>query len=110
MNKVVYTNHTSDTVYIGGIMVHPGFSRLVDPLLLPPLGIKTEADVSAGEDPDDQIGQLLALSVELIKADILHFADIEQLKMIAEAEINGKDRIGVKDAVAARILQLSQPD
>lgn len=101
MKKIPYHNTQNHAVFIGGVMVPSGETRLVDGSLLPPVPHQHPETVAA-----DPLAELLKGKVDEITAQLEHLS-LDELERLGDMEQTGQQRKGVLGAVAERLLALS---
>lgn len=101
MNKVSYTNETSNFKHVGGVTIPPGETRDVDPSLLP--GFEPEGKAPEAP-PVDPIADLLKNNVKDISAELVHLSD-EDLAHATSLEQDGQKRKSLIEAMTAENLR-----
>lgn len=98
-----WTNTTDRIQHLGGKMIRPGATRDVEETLLPGF-----APAAAAVEPDmDAVLELLEGSVDTVKEAVPRLEN-EDLDRLEAAEIAGKARKGVLEAVANERLERAQ--
>lgn len=104
MKKIPFYNDADHMVFMGGVMVPPGETRLVDESLLQP------ASAPAAEDDDGTTDHIQDKLVELLKNkqdDVLKALpdlSLEEVELLGDLEQAGQARKGILGAVAERLL------
>lgn len=98
MKQIPYFNDTTHTVFVGGVMVPAGESRLVDARLLPQHEVHEPAPEQA-----DPLAELLKGTVAEVVAKLpeLEHDDLERL---GELEQLGQARKGILGPIAETLL------
>lgn len=103
MNKIPVTNDTSHNLHVGGSVLRPGETQLVEPHLVPP-GMGEISDTVASSDETDHSAILAAVGTADILA-CLQDASAEKLDHIEKYEAEGKNRPAVMEGIAAERLR-----
>lgn len=103
MRKVPYYNPTDKTQHLGPVSVRPHSTREVDPRDIP--GYKPGA--AERPAPADPTLELLDNSIKDIAERLPDLSD-EELDSLEEAEINGKTRKGLLEAITEERLNREQ--
>lgn len=111
MKKIPYFNDADHVVFMGGVMVPPGETRLVDEALIVPA---PAADDDGGNDDgavDSTDSFDTAKLEELLKGkqeDVLKALpglSLDEVEALGDLEQEGKARQGILGAVAERLLE-----
>lgn len=99
MKTAPFYNDTGNPVWIGGLMVPPGATRMVDASLLP-------AEPSAPDTPEtppDELAELLKGNVDSVVSRLPELT-LTQIERLGELEQAGQQRKGILGAIAERLL------
>lgn len=107
LNQIPIHNAGTTNMHIGGVVIRPGATRMIDERLVP--GHLKPATTDAGEEEtaDDPVANLLDLNVASIVAALPEFGDLDALEA---AETEGKARKGVLEGIAHERLRRAAAD
>lgn len=108
MKEIPVHNNTERAESIGGILLRPGESRMIDEQLVPDQW-KPKPQAEATEAEADPLDVILDGNVAEV-IDSLADLDVAQLDALADREHAGKNRKGVTEAIAARQIELAAAD
>jgi len=107
MKEIPFTNNDDHAVHIGNKMVPPHETRMVDPSMLPDAHEGNEAPEQQAPDP---LLSILDGSVADVAEALPGLSD-EEIDTLEQAELDGKARKGVEQAIAeVRLTRASSPD
>ncbi len=104
MKEIPVTNTTNANLHIGGKVIIPGETRMVDERIVPDSLKTKEQNAGDAEEPRDPIHGLLEGTVVEITAALAGLST-EELAQLHDAEVAGKNRKGVLEAIAADQLR-----
>jgi hypothetical protein len=109
MEKIPYTNDTAAPVYVGGLLVKPGQTRMIDPADAPNYAAALAAgQATAAGEPENPTLKLLDRPVKDILPELPALTDA-QLDELEAGEADGKTRKGVLEAIAEqRVLRAEE--
>jgi hypothetical protein len=104
MNKIPVTNDTDHNMHIGGSVLRPGETQLVEPHLVPP-GMGEVSTQASDEPPVDPVLELQKRKGDIVIAELtaLSLDDLHALEAL-EASAS-KPRKGVLEAITAEHLR-----
>lgn len=104
MNKIPVTNDTDHNLHVGGSVLRPGETQLVEPHLVPP-GMGEISSQANDEPPVDSVLELQKLASASVIAELtaLSLDDLHALEAL-EASAK-KPRTGVLQAITAEHLR-----
>jgi len=104
MNKIPVTNTSDANMHIGGSVLRPGETQLVEPHLVPP-GMGEVSTQANDEPPVDHVLELQKSKVDIVIAELtaLSLDDLHALEAL-EASAS-KPRKGVLEAITAEHLR-----
>jgi len=105
MRKAV-ENKTAMPIYVAGMMIPPGETRLIEDDMLPPEH-RTEEPTKEPEAPKDPLVELAEGNVKSVLAAIGELSD-EDLARLQVIEFEGKARKGVLEGIAEEGLKRAQ--
>lgn len=107
MKRIPYTNTTEQAAYVGGVLIQPGETRLVDALQVSPPDEGTPPEATQDDDQTHSVLGLLDRSVKDIGEALPTLTD-DNLTTLETAENDGKTRKGVLEAIAAERIRRAQ--
>lgn len=105
MRKAI-ENPTQMPIFVAGMMIPPGETRLIEDDMLPPEH-RQEAPIPEPEAPKDRIAEIADMKVDLI-LPILPDMSSEELARLQQLETEGKSRKTILEAIAAEVLKRAQ--
>lgn len=107
MRRSHYTNNSDKAMYVAGVLIPPGETRLVDTLQILTPEALAAPNTPAEQSPPASVLDILDGSVKDV-ADALQGVSDDDLETLDQAEQNGKTRKGVLEAIAAERLRRAQ--
>jgi hypothetical protein len=104
MNKIPVTNDTSHNLHVGGSVLRPGETQLVEPHLVPPGMGHTSAPADTAP-PLNHVQELQKAKSAIVIAELtaLSIDDLHQLEVLETSST--KPRKGVLEAITAEHLR-----
>lgn len=109
MNSIPVTNNTPSNMHVGGRVLRPGETQLVEPHLVPP-GLGEISAQANDEPPTDPLIELQALASAAVIAELtaLSADDLDALDALESA--SDKPRKGVLESIAAERVRRAKEE
>lgn len=104
MNLIPVTNHTESNMHVGGSVLRPGETQLVEAHLVPP-GMGEISQQANDQPPEDPVLELHKSKSDIVIAELtaLSVDDLHALEVLETS--SAKPRKGVLEAITAEHLR-----